>query len=93
MEEFVFMEGSVPIKVVARVYGRDPAWVRAGIIKGWLPIGFATRDGELVKSFSNENGAQCNRRSRPHKIHRTNYYINSRLLYDATGYMWKGERE
>lgn len=26
--------GSVPVRIAARVYGRDPAWVRAGIIAG-----------------------------------------------------------
>ena len=38
--------GSVPVRIAARVYGRDPAWVRAGIIAGWLPIGEATRNDE-----------------------------------------------
>lgn len=33
---------SVPIRVVAQVYGKDPAWVRKGIIEGWLPIGVTT---------------------------------------------------
>lgn len=37
--------GAVPVRVAAKVYGRDPAWVRAGIIAGWLPIGEATRNG------------------------------------------------
>lgn len=32
---------NVPIKVAARVYGKDPAWVRCGIREGWLPIGVA----------------------------------------------------
>lgn len=40
--------GSVPVRIAARVYGRDPAWVRAGIIAGWLPIGEATRNGKRV---------------------------------------------
>lgn len=30
--------GSVPVRVVARVYGKDQSWVRAGIVCGWLPI-------------------------------------------------------
>lgn len=37
-----FLNGSVPVAVVARVYGKDASWVRAGIISGWLPIGKAT---------------------------------------------------
>lgn len=38
----VFKQGSVPVAVAAQVYGKDPSWVRAGIIEGWLPIGNAT---------------------------------------------------
>lgn len=44
MEEIAFTPGSVPVVVVARVYGKDASWVRAGIISGWLPIGKATRN-------------------------------------------------
>ena len=40
--------GSVPVRIAARVYGRDPAWVRAGVIAGWLPIGEATRNGKRI---------------------------------------------
>lgn len=48
MEQTVFGAGSVPVRVAAKVYGRDPSWVRAGIIAGWLPIGEATRNGEML---------------------------------------------
>ena len=48
MEEIIFAPGSVPVAVVARVYGKDASWVRAGIISGWLPIGKATRNGKLI---------------------------------------------
>ena len=48
MNEQEFHPGSVPVAVVARVYGKDASWVRAGIISGWLPIGKATRNGNLV---------------------------------------------
>lgn len=47
MEEMIFAPGSVPVAVVARVYGKDASWVRAGIISGWLPIGKATRNGKV----------------------------------------------
>ena len=47
MEEIAFTPGSVPVVVVARVYGKDASWVRAGIISGWLPIGKATRSGVI----------------------------------------------
>ena len=50
LNDNVFKEGSVPVAVVARVYGKDASWVRAGIISGWLPIGKATRNGKLIGS-------------------------------------------
>lgn len=43
MNEVKFADGSVPVAVAARVYGKEAHWVRAGIIVGWLPIGTATR--------------------------------------------------
>lgn len=53
MEEITFTPGSVPVVVVARVYGKDASWVRAGIISGWLPIGKATRKAieDLAKLY------------------------------------------
>ena len=51
MEEIIFAPGSVPVAVVARVYGKDASWVRAGIISGWLPIGKATRNGKLITNI------------------------------------------
>ena len=75
--------GSVPIAVVAKVYGRDASWVRAGIISGWLPIGKATRNGKLitdVKEIDSKKG-------------RISYYISPKLLYEDTGYIWTGSRE
>ena len=39
MDKARLKTGSVPVRVAARVYGRDPAWVRAGIIAGWLRLG------------------------------------------------------
>ena len=77
----IFVTGSVPVAVAARVYGKDPCWVRAGIIAGWLPIGTATRNGEVVKDV-------CSRGSG-----RTNFYISPKLLYEQTGYIWRGEKK
>lgn len=76
-------EGSVPVAVAARVYGKDPCWVRAGIIAGWLPIGKATRQGRLVTKIEQINS----------KYGRINFYISPKLLYEQTGYEWKGERK
>ncbi len=77
-----FAAGSVPVMVAAKVYGKDAAWVRAGIIVGWLPIGKATRNGKVVTSLEEMNS----------KYGRINYYISPRLLYEDTGFIWKGEK-
>lgn len=44
MEDICFSEGSVPVCIAAKVYGKDASWIRAGIIVGWLPIGMASWD-------------------------------------------------
>lgn len=75
------MNGSVPVAVAAKVYGKDASWIRAGIISGWLPIGTATRKGMKVTSLTQMNS----------KYGRINYYISPRKLYDETGYLWKGD--
>ena len=74
--------GSVPVAVAARVYGKDASWVRTGIVVGWLPIGHATRNGDLVTSIEEMNG----------KFGRINFYISPKKLYEETGYVWKGEK-
>lgn len=83
MEDITFAVGSVPVAVAARVYGKDACWVRAGIVAGWLPIGRATRNGELVTSISEMDS----------KLGRISYQISPKLLYEETGYVWKGERK
>lgn len=75
--------GSVPIAVVAKVYGKDASWVRAGIIAGWLPIGTATRAGKLVTDISEMDS----------KKGRISYYISPKLLFEQTGYIWDGTRK
>jgi len=79
MEDFKL--GSVPIAVVARVYGKDASWIRAGIIQGWLPIGVATRDGKVIKDMSEVNS----------RLGRINFYISPKKLYEETGFMWEGK--
>lgn len=78
-----FPPGSVPTKVAARVFGKDPNWIHAGIISGYCPIGTATRNGRMVLDVQDID-------SRKGKI---NYYISPKLLYEQTGFIWKGERE
>lgn len=77
-----FEKGSVPVAVAARVYGKDATWVRAGIIAGWLPIGKATRNGQLVTDISEIDS----------RYGRINFYISPKKLYEDTGYIWKGEK-
>ena len=69
---------SVPVSVAAKVYGKDPAWVRAGIIAGWLPIGTATRNGQAVTKVSEINSQKG----------RINYYISPALLFKHTGFIY-----
>ena len=86
LREVIFMEfptGSVPVRVAARVYGKDPCWVRAGIISGYLPIGIASRNGKAIDAIESISSSQG----------RINYYISPKLLYEQTGYLWKGEKE
>lgn len=82
MNNLIFGEGSVPVAVAARVYGKDASWVRAGIISGWLPIGRATRNGKLITDIAEMNS----------KLGRINFYISPKRLWEDTGYVWKGER-
>lgn len=77
-----FRIGSVPVAVAAKVYGKDPSWIRAGIIAGWLPIGRATRNGELVTDVNDIDSRKG----------RINFYISPKLLYEETGFIWRGER-
>lgn len=83
MEQDIFKTGSVPVKVAARVYGKDASWIRSGIISGWLPIGKATRKGVQITRISDMDSRKG----------RIDYYISPKKLYEETGYIWKGERE
>lgn len=83
MNEIEFGVGSVPVALVAKIYGKDASWVRAGIIVGWLPIGRATRKGQLVTKIEEMDS----------KLGRINFYISPKKLYEETGYVWKGEKQ
>ena len=69
--------GSVPVRVAAKVYGRDPAWVRAGIITGWLPIGEATRNGQRITDIKQMN-------SKYGRINYGNSFGTQYRLYDGS---------
>jgi hypothetical protein len=77
-----FAKGSVPVSVAAKVYGKDAAWVRAGVVAGWLPIGTATRNGERITRIEDINS----------RYGRINFYISPKKLYDETGYIWRGDK-
>lgn len=83
MNEQEFPQGSVPVAVAARVYGKDASWVRAGIVSGWLPIGKATRSRKLVTTIEEMDS----------RYGRINFYISPKRLYEETGFLWKGERQ
>lgn len=38
-----FSNEKIPTSLVAKIYGKSEAWVRNGIIDGYLPIGHGTR--------------------------------------------------
>ena len=78
MTELEFHPGSVPVIVAAKIYGKDPSWVRAGIISGWLPIGKATRNGKLVTNVNDIDS----------RYRRINFYISPKRLYEETGYFF-----
>lgn len=82
MEQIEFGKGGVPVRIVAEIYGKDPSWIRAGLITGYLPIGNATRNGQAITSIDQMNS----------KFGRINYYISPKKLYDETGYIWKGRK-
>lgn len=83
MSDINFPKGSVPVSVVAKLFGKDASWVRAGIISGWLPIGTATRKGKQITNINDVDSRKG----------RINFYISPKLLYEQTGYLWEGKDE
>ena len=69
---------NVPVAVAARILGKDPCWVRAGIIGGWLPIGTATRGGKQITDISEMSSGKG----------RINYYISPKKFEEFSGYKW-----
>lgn len=82
------------VRRIVRTKGRVSKWVNVPryqcsecgcirrIISGWLPIGKATRNGQLVTKIEDMNS----------KYGRINFYISPKRLYEETGYVWKGEK-
>lgn len=67
---------NIPVSVAAKIFGKDPNWVRAGLITGYLPIGVATRNGRQITDISEMSS----------KLGRINYFISAKKLYEETGY-------
>lgn len=78
-----YSNGSVPVSVAAKAYGKDANWVRAGIISGWLPIGIATRNGKQITKLEDMDS----------RYGRINFYISPKKLYEETGYIWRKDKE
>lgn len=78
-----FAPGGVPVKAAARAFGKDDNWVRTGIVCGWLDIGIATRNGQRVSSIEQMDS----------KYGKINYFISPKKLYEATGFIYKPEKE
>ena len=53
MNEQEFHPGSVPVAVVARIYGKDASWVRAGIVSGIQHLSIFFSIKEFAKSADN----------------------------------------
>lgn len=78
-----FSTTGVPVSVAAKIFRKDPTWVRAGIIAGWLDIGIATRNGKQITSIDEIDG----------KKGRINFYISPKKLYEKTGFIWRGKKK
>ena len=35
MEDICFSEGSVPVCIAAKVYGKDASWIRRRVVANW----------------------------------------------------------
>ena len=75
-----FASGTIPVSVAAKILKKAPSWIQAGIIGGWLPIGYATREGKLVKSLDDIKSNK-----------KIDYVIIPKMFWELTGYIWRGE--
>lgn len=75
-----FSQNAIPVKTAAKIIGKSPLWVQAGIIYGWFPVGYATLDGKLVKSLDEIRSDR-----------RIDYTIIPKKFWEVTGYVWKGK--
>lgn len=76
-----FAGKKITVAQVAKAIRKDPCYVRAGIIAGWLPIGVATRDGKQITDIKEMDSRKG----------RINYYVNPKKLYEETGILMEDE--
>lgn len=74
---------NVPVSFAAKVYKKDPSWIRAGLVTGYLPIGHATRNGKKITTIEEMDS----------KLGRINYYISPKLFYEDTGVKYEDFEE
>lgn len=79
MNEVKFADGSVPVAVAARVYGKEAHWVRAGIIVGWLPIRSYTK---TLATYGREKKDKMSTTIRPKISEKNKYYIDKHRYYE-----------
>lgn len=66
------MKNRLTVAQVAKELGKDACWVRAGLIEGWLPFGFATRNGKKVTKIEDMDIRKG----------RIQYFINPKQYYE-----------
>lgn len=69
---------NIPVKEVARLMGKDQQFIRQGIIKGILPIGFAFKKTIVDQKWNKEKEST-----------QYDFYISPRLLWEYTGILYK----
>lgn len=74
-----FAPGKITVNMAAKILGKSPCWVQAGIINGWLPIGYAVHDGKLITSLDEITSNK-----------KVDYTIIPKKFWELTGYVWRG---
>lgn len=72
---------NIPVKKAAELMGKDQQFIRQGILKGILPIGFAFK--KTIKDASGEEKESS----------QYDFYISPKLLWEYTGILYKDEQE
>ena len=68
---------NIPVKVVAKLMGKDQQFIRQGIISGKLPIGTAFKKKILDTKWNEEKESS-----------QYDFYISPKLLWEYTGIVY-----